>query len=155
MNVCPLGRLVSVLPYIAYTRPPVFSLSITVRQPDRVVGRTHASSVIPAVRSSEFESATVTMLSTPLKDSAPPNLPPVERVAPVIVPGLLEPELSVAVVPDSSSKPSAVTRPVGGGGAVFDTVTATVVDVVVLPPASRATAVRLWLPLPIVVVSHV
>src|SRR3954447_1497537 len=115
-----------------------------VRQALTVVGRTQASSVIPLVRSSEFASATVTRLFDPLKESAPPNLPAVVRVAPVIAPGLLEPELSVAVVPVASSKPSAVTSPVGGGGAVLDTVTATVVEVVELVAASRATAVRLW-----------
>jgi hypothetical protein len=40
------------------------------------------------------------------------------------------------------------------GGAPFETVTETEADVLVLPAPSRATALRLWLPLVDVVVSH-
>jgi hypothetical protein len=44
---------------------------------------------------------------------------------------------------------------VGGGVPVeFDTVTVTPADVVRLPATSRATAVRMWLPLAVVVVSQ-
>ena len=50
-----------------------------------------------------------------------------------------------------SSKPYAPTRPVE---AVLFTVTVTVVDVVALPLASRATAVSAWLPLATPVVLH-
>ena len=74
------------------------------------VGRTQASSVMPVVRSSESASATVTQSLMPLKLSAPPNLPPRVRVAPLIVPVLPRPDPSVAVVPDASSKPQAPTR---------------------------------------------
>jgi hypothetical protein len=41
-----------------------------------------------------------------------------------------------------------------GGGATFDTVTVPPLLVVVLPAASRATAVRVWVPFPAAVVSQ-
>ncbi len=61
-----------------------------------------------------------------------------DRVGPVMVPALPAGELSTAEVPEASSKPYAPTSPVE---AVLFTVTVTVVDVLVLPLASRATAV--------------
>ena len=42
-----------------------------------------------------------------------------------------------------------------GGVVSFETVTATEADVLVLPAASRATALRVWLPSAAVVVFHV
>ena len=69
------------------------------------VGLTQASSVIPVVRSSEFESLTFTQALVPLKKSALPNLPLVDQVAFESVPVLLLPERSAVVVPLPSSKP--------------------------------------------------
>src|SRR6476620_7083995 len=92
------------------------SLRMTVRQSaPTAVGWTHASSVMPVVRSRLFASGTVTQLLVPLKLSAPPNLPAALCVAPVIVPVLLWPEASAAVVPVVSSKPQAPTRLVEAG----------------------------------------
>ena len=54
---------------------------------------------MPVVRSSESASGTVTQSLMPSKLSAPPNLPAVLRVAPVIVPVLPRPDASAAVVP--------------------------------------------------------
>src|SRR4051812_31604952 len=92
------------------------SLSTTVRhRAPTAVGCTHASRGMPGGRSRLFASGTVTQLLVPLKISAPPNLPAVLRVAPLMVPVLLWPEASVAVVPVVSSKPQAPTRLVEGG----------------------------------------
>src|SRR5262249_52483603 len=55
---------------------------------------------------------------------------------------------SAVVVPVPSSKPQAPTRP----ATTLDTVTVTAAEVVVLPAASRATAVSVWLPVGTVVV---
>ena len=63
-------------------------------------GFTHASSVMPLLRESEAESATVTQSLTPSKVSAPPDLPAVVQVAPEIVPLLPRPELSASVEPE-------------------------------------------------------
>src|ERR1700709_219651 len=87
------------------------SLRMTQRHSEpRAVGCTHASSVMPVVRSRLFASATVTRLVVPLKLSAPPNLPRAVCVAPVIVPGLFWPQGPAVVVPVVSSKPQAPTR---------------------------------------------
>src|SRR5436305_7609598 len=75
------------------------------------VGKTHASSVIPVVKSRELESLIVTQSLTPLNDRALPNLPAVVRVAPEIVPGLPVPDASRAVAPVVSSKLNAATSP--------------------------------------------
>src|SRR2546423_1177145 len=73
---------------------------MTQRQSEpRAVGCTHASSVMPVVRSRLFASGTVTQLLVPLKLSAPPNLPAAVCVAPVIAPALPWPEESAAGVP--------------------------------------------------------
>src|SRR5580765_4244363 len=86
------------------------------RQPvGATLGDTQASSVIALVRSSDAESGTVTRAVVPLKLSAPPNLPDAVRVATLIVPVFVFPDVSVTVVPLGSSKPYAATRPVGGG----------------------------------------
>jgi hypothetical protein len=55
---------------------------------------------MPTLRSSEFESGTVTRLPLPLKLSAPPKRPAVVQVAPVMVPLLPVPETSGTLVPD-------------------------------------------------------
>ncbi|MEA2129081.1 MAG: hypothetical protein QOJ85_1972 [Solirubrobacteraceae bacterium] len=131
------------------------------RQPAIVVGLTHASSVMPVVRSSDAASATVTRSLTPSKLSALPNLPVVVRSGPLIVPALDCPEASAAVVPAVSSNPYAATRPAagggggGGGGVVLSTVVVTVAEVVVFAAASRATAVSVCTPLVAVVAFHV
>ena len=72
--------------------------------PLRAVGYTHASSVMPPVRSSEAESATVTQESAPLNHRALPYLPAVVQVAPETAPVLPCPEASAAVVPTPSLK---------------------------------------------------
>jgi len=73
-------------------------LKITVRQlPETEVGLTQPISVIPVVRSSEFESATVTQSLTPSKVTAPPYLPATVATAPESVPLLLLPETSATV----------------------------------------------------------
>ena len=63
------------------------------------VGKTHASSVIPVVRSSALASATVTQSLTPSNDRALPNLPAVVHVAPLSVPVRLLGVMSTVVVP--------------------------------------------------------
>ena len=80
---------------------PVCSFIRTVRQvAPSALGLTQASRVIPFVRSSVFESATLTMLVVPLKLRAPPNLPVVDHVVPLTVPLLPFPERSVSVLPE-------------------------------------------------------
>ena len=69
------------------------------------VGLTQASSVIPLVMSSEFESFTFTRALVPLKKRALPNLPAVDQVAFESVPVLALPDRSAVVVPLPSSKP--------------------------------------------------
>jgi hypothetical protein len=80
------------------------------------VGKSHASSVIPVVRSSEFESLTVTRALVPLKDKAFPYFPEVVQVAVPIVPVFPLPDASVTIVPKPSLKPYAATRPGIGVG---------------------------------------
>ena len=87
--------------------------------------------MIAVVKSSGFASATVTKSLTPSKLSARPKRPPVERVAPLIVPVWPRPDPSATVVPEASSKPYAATRPAGtvdGGVTVSVTATVRVVD---------------------------
>ncbi len=120
-------------------RSPGCSLSRTVRQPDpTAVGRTHASSVMPVVRSSESASGTVTQSLMPSKLSAPPKRPPVLRVGPLSVPVLPRPDASAVVVPDASSKPHAPTRFEATGLTV--NVTATVLGEPVAPGAVTVTS---------------
>src|SRR2546428_12918250 len=82
---------------------------------------THASSVMPVVRSSGVPAApsmTVTQSLMPLKDNALPTLPGT-RTAPVMVPLRPLGDESIAVAPPASSKLSDSTSPgagVGGGG---------------------------------------
>ena len=74
-------------------------------QPLSVVGLTHASSVIPFVRSSELESGTEMKLEVvPLKDAAEPKTPFGLQVTLLSVPVFPWPERSPAVVPVPSSK---------------------------------------------------
>jgi hypothetical protein len=77
----------------------------TVSQPLMAEGRTHASTVMPVVRSREAASATVTQSLTPSNDRAPPYLPAAVQAAPETVPALELPEPSAAVVPVVSLKP--------------------------------------------------
>ena len=70
-----------------------------------LAGLTHASTVIALVRSSEFESFTLTRALVPLKLRALPNLAEVDQVALESVPVLALPDLSAVVVPEPSSKP--------------------------------------------------
>src|SRR4051812_31525515 len=125
--------------------PPDFSFMIAVRQPPANDGRTHASSVIAVLRSSEVASGMFTRALEPSKSNAPPKRPSVHW-APDSVPLLAFPELSTAVVPVPSSKPQAPTRPVGSTAGLV-TVTATGAVVGRLPAASRAIAVIVWGPL--------
>src|SRR5919201_7129808 len=89
-----------------------------VREPVPDVGLTHASMVRPVVTSSDGASATVTHASTPLNDSADPNLPLVVHVGPASVPVFAWPDESSARTPTPSLKPYAATSPgcVGGDG---------------------------------------
>src|SRR6185312_6751600 len=128
---------------------------MTVRQPPFAVGRTHASSVMPDVRSSELESGMLTLLDVPLNERAEPNLPAADHVAFTSVPLLADPDLSAAVVPAPSSKLYAATRPAGGGAPPLLTVTFTAVEVVVLPVGSRLMAVIACVPFVAVVESQV
>ena len=101
---------------------------------------------MPVVRSSDAESATVTQSLRPSNVSAPPARPAVVRVAPEIVPGLPAPDASVAVGPDTSSKPYAATSPAeGGGGSLTVNVTGTVFGDP-LTPAAVTVTVALWVP---------
>src|SRR5689334_13873323 len=84
---------------------------MTLRQPVSVDGLTQASRVMPLVRSSELASATVTRFEVPLKDRAPPYLPPAVQLAPVTVPLLPVPDASLATVPDVSLNENAATSP--------------------------------------------
>ena len=116
---------------------PGCSFSIVVRQLlPSPVGRTHASSVIPVVRSRLLASATVTRSLTPSKVSALPNFPAVVHVGPLIVPTLPLPELSAAAVPMPASKPHSPTRP--GGGPVGTTPLACGEGALSLPAGSTA-----------------
>src|SRR5262249_16242670 len=88
------------------------SFSTAVSHPAISVGFTHASIVMPVVRSSGLlvVSGTVTQSSTPSNRSARPNLP-ATRAAPRIVPFRPVSEESTAAVPLASSNPKASTRP--------------------------------------------
>src|SRR3954466_12569879 len=93
-------------------RPPGCSFRATVRQiVPRALGLTHASRVMPVVRSKVAESAIVTHALVPLNDSALPNLPAVLQVALLIVPGLPLPDESLTVVPVPSLTPWAAANP--------------------------------------------
>src|SRR3954447_12480286 len=89
------------------------SLNSTVRQvlPSEV-GRTHASTVIPVVRSRSLASAIETRSLMPSNDSAPPVLPAAFQVAPLIVPGWFLPDTSASVLPLPASKLYTATSPV-------------------------------------------
>src|SRR6266581_2539437 len=80
------------------------------------VGYTHASSVMPLVKSSDAASLTTTTELDPLKANAFPKRPVLTHVAPLIAPALRKPEESATVVPLPSSKPYAATRPPMAGG---------------------------------------
>src|SRR3712207_6062246 len=80
------------------------------------VGRTHASSVIAELRSSEAVSGTATRSFDPSNESAPPNLPVAVHVGPLSVPLFEFPLRSPSCVPLPSSNEYAATRDGGGGG---------------------------------------
>src|SRR3712207_1890995 len=82
----------------------------------RAVGRTHASSVIPEVRSSDAESRTPTRSLTPSNDNAPPNRPAAVHAGPFRVPWFPLPLRSPSCVPFPSSNEYAATSDGGGGG---------------------------------------
>ena len=86
------------------------------RTPLAAVGNTHASSVMPVVRSSALASATVTIALVPLNDSAGPYFPVAVHVAPLTVPARL-PTALCTTVPVPSLNPYAATRPGGVGSA--------------------------------------
>src|SRR5712692_8263779 len=89
------------------------SLNSTQRQAvPSALGLTHASRVIPVVRSSEAESGIVTRLDVPLNESAPPKWPALDQDVVATVPALPVPEASATVVPLPSSNEYAATRPV-------------------------------------------
>src|SRR5262245_6827600 len=104
MRIQAEGRATSSLAYRPYASSPEISFITTVRQPLEEVGYTHASSVMPFVRSSDAESGMSTRSLTPSNDNALPTLPAVVQVAPAIVPLLLRPERSAVAVPVFSSK---------------------------------------------------
>src|SRR3974390_291772 len=74
-------------------------------------GFTHASSVIPVVRSSDAESLTVTSALVPSNTRALPYMPEVVQVAPLTVPLFPFPDVSNTVVPAPSLNPYSATRP--------------------------------------------
>ena len=97
--------------YNAYANPPGRSFINNVCHEFKgASGRTHASNVIPDVKSNDAESATVTQSSTPSNDNARPNRPPVTRAAPDTVPTFPRPDESVTAAPETSSKPNPMTR---------------------------------------------
>src|SRR5712691_10087875 len=102
---------------------------ITDRQPVMLLGFTHASSVIPAVTSSDGASGMLTRLLTPLKLSAAPYRPCATHVAPEIVPLLPLPDVSATVVPEPASMLYARTKQFELGGGALDTDTVTAGDV--------------------------
>ena len=119
--------MLGLLAYSEYTKSilgevPVSCFIMTARYPPLAVGKTHASSVMPLVKSRLATSLTLTRLLVPLKDKFFPNFPDVFQVAPPMVPLFPLPEASAVVLPAPSSKPKATSKPdpgVGGGvGAV-------------------------------------
>src|SRR5262245_61089799 len=89
----------------AYTSAPGCSFAMTERRFDGAdVGKTHASRVIPTVKSSKLLSAIVTRLPVPLNDSALPYRPAVVQVAPVMVPVFPLPDTSATVGPAPALK---------------------------------------------------
>jgi hypothetical protein len=89
----------------------------TARYPLDEEGLTHASMVMPVVRSRLAASAIVTQLVVPLNESALPKRPELFQVAPLIVPVLPLPDASAVVGPLPSLKPYAATRPVWAAAA--------------------------------------
>ena len=81
--------------------PPAACLKAIVRQVvPSAFGFTQASSVIPAVRSSEAESGTVIQFVGAVEgEREPPDLPVVDQVAPEMVPAFPLPDASGTVAP--------------------------------------------------------
>src|SRR5712691_3735735 len=100
--------------------PPGRSFATIVWDAAKLVGFTHASSVSPAVGSSDGASAAETIEEAP-NDTAAPYLPALVQVAPFRVAVLPLPDASAALMPVPSSNAYAATGvgAVGGGvGAV-------------------------------------
>src|SRR5262245_39474208 len=96
---------------------------MTSRQPlDADEGLTHASRVMPVLRSSDGASVIVTRALAPLNIRAFPNFPVDAHVAPLMVPVLPLPDASATVPPVPSLKENAATSPpvVVGGGEVVE-----------------------------------
>ena len=68
-------------------------------------GKTHASSVLPVAKCNDGESLILTHPLVPLKVSAPPNLPEVVQLGPMITPTFPFADESPALVPVPSSNP--------------------------------------------------
>src|SRR5918995_2373242 len=115
---------------------PVRSLTRSVRKSLPAFGRTQPSIVMPLVRSSEFESGTLTYALLPLNESAPPYLPAADQVAFVSVPVLPVPDWSTAVVPLPASSPQAPTSP--GSGPLGTTAVTSLEGALVFPLVSSA-----------------
>src|SRR5262245_13764031 len=114
-------------------------------------GLTQASRVMPVVRSRLVECGIVTQSFTPSNDNVPPYRPAAVQVAPDTVPLFPVPDMSAVVAPDPSLNPRASTSPVE---TVLLMVTGTPADVVALPAASRARAVKVYDPFGVPVEFH-
>ena len=105
---------------------------------------------------SDGELSTVSRSSAPSNRRPPPYFPAVHVGSFWSVAVFPCPVTSVTVVPRFSLKPQPASSPAGGGGAVLDTVTVTeLLEVPVLPAASRARACSVCKPFDTDVVSHV
>src|SRR5262245_56643692 len=91
--------------------PPGCCLNRTFFQPLTVDELTHASSVMPFVRSSDDESAMLTSDEVPLNCSAPPYLPDFDHVPFCTVPSFLLPDESATFAPAPSSNEYSAPRP--------------------------------------------
>jgi hypothetical protein len=136
------GRFVSELEYSPYTRSLGRSLTTSVLKSPPAFGLTHASSVMPVVRSRELESGTVTNELEPLNESALPNLPALApaHVALESVPLLPFPDRSAVVEPAPSSKAYAATSPPVGGAVA--TVALTWLEAALRLPAASSAITR-------------
>ena len=107
VTVQPPAPRLGVAPHRAYVRSgrAGLSFSSTVPQPVLAAGLTHASTVIPVLRSSEAASATPTELLDPLKVRTLPYLPVAFQAVFDATPLLAYPDEFAVAVPVPSSKP--------------------------------------------------
>src|SRR4051794_16235179 len=113
-----------------------------VRQPLWLaVGWIHADRVIPVLRLSAAELATLTRLLVPLKLRAVPLRPAVVQVAPASVATFPFPETSALVVPAPSLNAHAPTRP-GGVDPAAPVVTSAAAEYPLRLPAASAARTR-------------